>query len=78
MSPDAPTSFESAGREELAPPEETDAGREGFPLVRDMGKLAPTVFWGDDEGPTVMVWDGILPEEQEIVKVIREENDWII
>ena len=38
-----------------------------------------TAAWGDDEGPVVMVWDGILPEEQEIAKkVIREENDWII
>ncbi len=25
-----------------------------------------------------MVWDGLLPGEQESVKIIRGENDWII
>jgi hypothetical protein len=29
--------------------------------------------------PVVMVWDGILPGEQESAKkIITEENDWII
>ena len=37
------------------------------------------IFWGDNRGPVVMVWDGMLPGEQESAKkIITEENDWII
>ena len=37
------------------------------------------IFWGDNKGPVVMVWDGMLPGEQESAKkTISEENDWII
>ena len=38
-----------------------------------------TVFWGDDEGPVVMVWDGMTQEEQVIAQtVISGEKDWVI
>ena len=37
------------------------------------------IFWGDNRGPVVMVWDVMLPGEQESAKkTISEENDWII
>jgi hypothetical protein len=36
------------------------------------------IFWGDNQGPVVMVWDGMLPGEQESAKKITDENDWII
>ena len=29
------------------------------------GVSTSTIFWDDDQGPLVMVWDGMLPEEQE-------------
>jgi len=38
-----------------------------------------TIFWGDNQGPVVMVWDGMLPGEQESAKkIITDETDWII
>jgi len=41
-------------------------------------KDAP-IFWDDNQGPVVMVWDGMLPGEQESAKkIITDENDWII
>jgi len=37
------------------------------------------IFWGDNQGPMVMVWDGMLPGEQESAKkIITDEKDWII
>jgi hypothetical protein len=36
-------------------------------------------FWDDNQGPVVMVWDGMLPGEEESAKrIITDENDWII
>ena len=33
----------------------------------------------DNQGPVVIVWDGMLPGEQESAKkIIVDENDWII
>jgi hypothetical protein len=47
--------------------------------VPDAEERDPSVFWGDNKGPVVMVWDGMLPGEQESAKkIITEENDWII
>ena len=43
------------------------------------GEDDSTICWGDDQGPVVMVWDGMLPGEQEREKkIIGGENDWII
>jgi len=30
--------------------------------------MTTKVFWGDDEGPVVMVWDGMTQEEQVIAR----------
>ena len=44
--------------------------------IRDQGA---TVYWGNDQGPVVMVWDGMLPGEQERAKtIISGAKDWII
>ena len=54
-----------------------DKGREGSPPTQDEG--GATVYWGDDQGPVVMVWDGMLPGEQERAKtIISDDKDWII
>jgi hypothetical protein len=37
-----------------------------------------SIFWGDNQGPVVMVWDGVLPGEESAKKIIRDEDDWII
>ena len=55
---DVPPFFESVGREERETREEVDGGDEGSPPSRDNKKTTTTVFWGDDEGPVVMGWDG--------------------
>ena len=35
------------------------------------------IFWGDNQGPVVMVWDVMLPGEQESAKkIITDEKDW--
>ena len=47
--------FESAGREEREMREDDDWGGEGSPPLRDNKKMTTTIFWGDDEGPVVMV-----------------------
>ena len=74
---DAPPFFETAGREESAEPRNQDTMDEG--AVPDADERDPSVFWGDNKGPVVMVWDGMLPGEQESAKkIITEENDWII
>ena len=44
--------------------EDDDGGGEGSPPLRDSKKMTATIFWGDDEGPVVMVWDGMTQEEQ--------------
>ncbi len=37
------------------------------------------IFWGDNQGLVVMVWDGMLPGEQESAKkIINDDKDWII
>ena len=47
--------------------------------VPDAEESDPSIFGGDNKGPVVMVWDGMLPGEQESAKkIITEENDWII
>ena len=47
--------------------------------VPDPEERDPPIFWGDNQGPVVMVWDGMLPGEQESAKkIVTEENDWII
>ncbi len=82
-SEDAPSStlpvpfFESAVREKLADAVDLDKGQEGTSPTQDEGDT--TIFWGDDQGPVVMVWDGMLPGEQERDKtIISGEKDWII
>ena len=43
------------------------------------GEGNSSIFWGDNLGPVVMVWDGMLPGEQESAKkTISDEDDWII
>ena len=32
------------------------------------GEGNSSIFWDDNQGPVVMVWDGILPGEQESAK----------
>jgi hypothetical protein len=65
------------GREESAEPRNKDTMDEG--AVPDAEERDPSVFWDDNKGPVVMVWDGMLPGEQESSKkIITEENDWII
>ncbi len=56
---DAPPFFESAGREERQTREKMDWEGEGSPSPRDCEETTTTVFWGDDAGPVVMVWDGM-------------------
>jgi hypothetical protein len=48
--------------------------------VPDAEERDPSIFWGDNKGPVVMVWDGMLPpgEQESAKKIITEENDWII
>ena len=75
---DAPPFFESAGREEREPREKMDGEGEGSPPPRDSKGTMTTVFWGDDEGPVVMVWDGMTQGEQVITQtVISGEKDWV-
>ena len=72
-----PPFFESAGIERLADVVGLDKGQEGSSSTQDEGDA--TIFWGDDQGPVVMVWDGFLPGEQERAKmIINGEEDWII
>ena len=74
---DAPPFFESAGREES--PELMTRDTTGEGSVPDPEERDPPIFWGDNQGPVVMVWDGMLPGEQESAKkIVTEENDWII
>jgi len=67
---DAPPFFESAGHEERELVEEADGGSEGSLPIQDKKKTMTTVFWGDDEGPVVMVWDGMTQDEQAIAKTV--------
>ena len=74
---DAPPFFETTGREESAEPRNRDTMDEGS--VPDAEERDPSIFWDDNKGPVVMVWDGMLPGEKESVKkIITEGNDWII
>ncbi len=63
---DAPPFFESAGREESSQQAGLDTGREGSPQAQ--GADDSNIFWGDNQGPVVMVWDGMLPGDQESAK----------
>ena len=41
--------------------------------------MTTTVFSGDDQGPVVMVWDGMTQEEQLIARtVMSRQKDWVI
>ena len=74
---DDPPFFESSDREKLSETVGLDKGQEGSSPTQDEGDA--TIFWGDDQGPVVMVWDGTLPGEQESSKtIISGEKDWII
>ncbi len=44
----------------------------------DPTKGNSSIFWDDNQGPVVMVWDGMLPGEQSVKKTITNEDDWII
>ncbi len=56
-----------------------DGEGEGSPPPRDTEETLTTVFWGDDEGSVVMVWDDMTQEEQVIVQtVISGEKNWVI
>ncbi len=74
---DAPPFFESVGREEsvdLMNRDTTDDGSSPNQEERDS-----PIFWGNNQGPVVMVWDGMLPREQESAKtIITDDKDWII
>ena len=74
---DAPPFFESAGREEPADMRGLNVDQEE--LSPAGVKEDTTIFWGEDRGPVVMVWDGMLSREQERAKtIISGEEDWII
>ena len=74
---DDPPFFESVGREELVDPVNRIRTGEGYTSKQEEGDSA--IFWGDNQGPVVMVWDGMLSGEQESAKrIITEEDDWII
>ncbi len=74
---DDPPFFESPGREMLTDSGGPDRGQEGSSPTQGEGDS--TIFSGDDQGPVVMVWDGMLPGEQERAKeIINGEEDWII
>jgi hypothetical protein len=74
---DAPPFFESAGREESADLMNRDTRGEGS--VPNQEERGSPIFWDDNQGPVVKVWDGMLPGEQESAKkIITDENDWII
>jgi hypothetical protein len=54
-----------------------DTGYEGPSPTQ--GEENSSILWGDNQGPVVMVWDGMFPGEQETAeKIIHGENDWII
>ncbi len=74
---DSPPFFESAGREESVDLMNLDATGEGS--VSNQEERGSPIFWDDNQGPVVMVWDDMLPGEQESAKkIIADENDWII
>jgi hypothetical protein len=57
--------------------ESRDMGDEGSSSTEGEGNSS--IFWVDNQEPVVMVWDGILPGEQESAKkIITDEDDWII
>jgi hypothetical protein len=68
--------FESEGREESEDPTSRDTRGKGSSSAQGEGNSS--IFWDDNQGPVVMVWDGILPGEQESAKeIITDEDDWI-
>jgi len=74
---DALPFFESTGREESVDLMNRDTTGEGS--VPNQEERDLPIFWGDNQGPVVMVWDGMLPGEQESAKkIITDETDWII
>ena len=58
---DTPPFFESAGREESADLMNRDTTGEGAVPTQEAGDSI--IFWGDNQGSVVMVWDGMLPGE---------------
>jgi hypothetical protein len=74
---ETPPFFESAGREESTDQMNRDTTGEGS--VSNQEERDSPIFWDDNQGPVVMVWDGMLPGEQESAKkIITDEKDWII
>jgi hypothetical protein len=70
---DSPLFFESVGRKESVHPTSRNMGGEGSSSTQGEGNSS--IFWGDNQGPVVMVWDGMLPGEQESAKkIITEES----
>ena len=52
---DDPPFFESAGREESEDRMNRDSTGEGSPSTQEKGDSS--IFWGDNQGPGVTVWD---------------------
>jgi hypothetical protein len=71
---DVPPFFEPEGREEREPREKMDWTDEGSPPPRDSEETTTTDFWGDDEGPVVIVWDGMTQQEQVITQTVITER----
>jgi hypothetical protein len=52
-------------------------GCEGPSPTQEEGNSS--IFLEDNQGPVVLVWDGMLSGEQESAKkIITDEDDWII
>jgi hypothetical protein len=66
---DSPSFFESAGRYQSVDPVSRDMGCKGSSPTRGEGNSS--IFLGNNQGPVVMVWDGMLPGEQESAKKNR-------
>ncbi len=73
---DDPPFFESSGREESVDPTSRDMGCEGPSSTQGEGNSS--FLKGDNQGLVTMIWDGMLPGEQESAKKITDEDDWII
>jgi hypothetical protein len=63
---DVPPFFESTGKEESVDPTSRDLGGEGSSPTQ--GGRNSSIFWGDYQGPVVMVWYGMLPGDQKSAK----------
>ncbi len=57
----------------------TNRDTTGEGSVPNQEERGSPISWDDNQGPVVMVWDGMLPGEQESAKkIIADEDDWII